>query len=238
MANADNNVVNAKDVMNAKDQKHHKNHKHTKDTKESDIIKLNVGGIIYVTTKTTLCQPGSYFEMMFSGKMEPGIQIDGAYFIDRNGHIFEYILDYMRNLDQWIPPTKIDTLSKLVNEACFFCLEGMIERIKGAIPIERYAFQINIQENSKGLVTEIGYSSPPPYIEAYIDSLTVSKTSSKVDPPILGFVAKLLCKLDKKYKLCYQSLVDLDGNSTLVFIADPQQTALHQIQKHIGLLNT
>ena len=76
----------------------------TNETKDSDVIKLNVGGVMYVTTRSTLCQPGSWFETMFSGKMEPGIQIDGAYFIDRDGEMFRYVINYMRNLDKWLPP--------------------------------------------------------------------------------------------------------------------------------------
>ena len=93
-----------------------------------DIIHLNVGGIQYVTTKTTLCRPGSLFECMFRGQMKPGLLINGAYFIDRNGPMFAHILDYLRNLDQWVCPSDIDILRQLVNEAKFYCLQDMLKK--------------------------------------------------------------------------------------------------------------
>eukprot|EP01083_Nonionella_stella_P078632 215280_1 len=61
-----------------------------------NIIKLNVGGVKYVTTKTTLLKSG-YFVALLSGNFAVDLDDEGAYFIDRNGKYFEYILDYMRS---------------------------------------------------------------------------------------------------------------------------------------------
>lgn len=84
-------------------------------------IRLNVGGTTYITTKETLT--GSYFEAMFSDKLKPGTLINDAYFIDRNGQIFSYILDYLRDLDTWLPPSNPDLLRSIVQEARFYCLD-------------------------------------------------------------------------------------------------------------------
>ena len=202
---------------------------------ESDIIKLNVGGVIYTTTKTTLCQPGSWFETMFSGKMKPGLQIDGSYFIDRNGKMFDYVLDYLRNLDRWIPPVKTDTLSKLVNEAHFFCLEGMLDKIKEMVPTDEYTFEVYIQQDKMGTVSIIGYSGVPVYIKSYLDSLTITQESAEVTPPMVGFVRHLIPKLDGRYRLYYQSTLDVEGRSVLVFVVDPKHIGACKIKENLGL---
>jgi hypothetical protein len=71
-----------------------------------DIIKLNVGGKIFTTTKTTL-STSKYFEALFrhtnfANKVDAGAAQAGAnrwnhestepYFIDRSGELFEHVL--------------------------------------------------------------------------------------------------------------------------------------------------
>lgn len=43
--------------------------------------------------------------------------IDGAFFVDRSGETFKYVLDYLRNLDQWEAPKNPDLLLSLLGEA-------------------------------------------------------------------------------------------------------------------------
>lgn len=63
----------------------------------SKIIILNVGGIKYTTTITTLSsEQGSMLERMFNGKLQSIQEEDGSYFIDSDGEIFKYILEYLR----------------------------------------------------------------------------------------------------------------------------------------------
>jgi len=60
-------------------------------------IKLNVGGHHYTTTLTTLrSYPDSMLAAMFSGRFSLKLDEDGEYFIDRNGKVFEIILDWLR----------------------------------------------------------------------------------------------------------------------------------------------
>jgi hypothetical protein len=55
-----------------------------------EIIRLNVGGRHFVTTRQTLCaEAGSMLAVQFD--------LDGAIFIDRNPQTFEIVLDYFRN---------------------------------------------------------------------------------------------------------------------------------------------
>ena len=56
-------------------------------------IKLNVGGKIYETTLDTLRKdPDSMLCAMFSGRFESKAnEVNGAYFIDRDGKLFRYV---------------------------------------------------------------------------------------------------------------------------------------------------
>lgn len=80
-------------------------------------IKLDVGGKIFATSKTSLLRfEGSYFHALISsGHWEP--DEDGAYFIDRNPKNFDVIIDYMRDgvlrLDRVEPSRQADLLAEL-----------------------------------------------------------------------------------------------------------------------------
>ena len=64
----------------------------------SSTIKLNVGGHHFTTSLQTLTKdPKSMLATMFSGKFEMKPSEDGAFFIDRDGTYFRFILNYLRN---------------------------------------------------------------------------------------------------------------------------------------------
>lgn len=61
---------------------------HSSGTVTPKVVKLDVGGFKFTTSRTTLCSvPGSHLEAMFSGRhsMEELQTEDGSYFIDRDG---------------------------------------------------------------------------------------------------------------------------------------------------------
>ena len=59
------------------------------------VIKLNIGGTLFVTSQATLMQfPTSVFGTIASGAWQP--DYEGAFFFDRNPKYFEIILDAMR----------------------------------------------------------------------------------------------------------------------------------------------
>jgi len=61
------------------------------------VVKLNVGGKIFMTTHSTLTShPNSMLGAMFSGRYPLNKDEDGAYFLDTNPKTFEYILNYLR----------------------------------------------------------------------------------------------------------------------------------------------
>lgn len=64
-----------------------------------EVVELNVGGRVFVTTRSTLCKhSNSMLAAMFSGDLQPAQQDNkGRFFIDRNGDHFAIILAYLRD---------------------------------------------------------------------------------------------------------------------------------------------
>lgn len=88
----------------------------------SKIIKLNIGGVLFCTTSSTLLGRGeNFFTALLSGRFAASMDENGAYFIDRNGRTFEPLLDYLRTGTLIIPPT-IPMESVLI-EASFFLID-------------------------------------------------------------------------------------------------------------------
>uniref|UniRef100_A0A4W5KZI9 Potassium channel tetramerisation domain containing 12.1 n=1 Tax=Hucho hucho TaxID=62062 RepID=A0A4W5KZI9_9TELE len=97
----------------------------------SEVIELNVGGQVYVTRHTTLVAvPDSLLWTMFSKKAPKDLARDnkGRFFLDRDGFLFRYILDYLRDLNL-VLPDYFPEQSRLQREAEFFQLRDLSTRI-------------------------------------------------------------------------------------------------------------
>tara|TARA_X000000368_G_scaffold310730_1_gene248612 strand:- start:141 stop:674 length:534 start_codon:yes stop_codon:yes gene_type:complete len=68
-------------------------------------VKLNVGGVKYETTLTTLTADGddSMLGSMFSGRHELHPNDEGEIFIDRDGRLFGHILNLLRDTNVEVP---------------------------------------------------------------------------------------------------------------------------------------
>lgn len=101
----------------------------------SEIVELNVGGQVYVTRRSTLVAvPDSLLWRMFSpaprGDTRPPLARDskGRYFLDRDGFLFRYVLDYLRDLRLVLPDYFPERL-RLQREAEFFALPELARRL-------------------------------------------------------------------------------------------------------------
>ncbi|XP_070496619.1 BTB/POZ domain-containing protein KCTD9-like [Chironomus tepperi] len=113
----------------------------------SEWIKLNVGGIVYQTTRMTLMKDeNSMIHRMFSQNdfMEPGRMEDGCYLIDRNGRYFEPILNYLRT-GQLIYDKNLNP-EGILEEARFFGLENLIQQLTPIVA--RNSGYLNIEDNT------------------------------------------------------------------------------------------
>lgn len=101
-----------------------------------EIIELNVGGVFYTTSLKTLSQePDSSLCQRFNGTKEAPIKdAKGKYFIDRDGVLFRYILDFLR--DQSISlPQAFRERDRLIREASYYGLTKLVETLKPQVGI-------------------------------------------------------------------------------------------------------
>ncbi|KAG7484143.1 hypothetical protein MATL_G00046180 [Megalops atlanticus] len=96
-----------------------------------EIVELNVGGQVYITRYSTLISiPDSLLGEMFTRKSAEGLAHDtkGRFFVDRDGFLFRYILDYMRD-QQLVLPDHFPERGRLKREAEFFNLPELVKML-------------------------------------------------------------------------------------------------------------
>ena len=96
----------------------------------SSTVNLNVGGHCFKTSVQTLTKdPNTMLAAMFSGKFEMKSCEDGAFFIDRDGTHFRFILNYLRT-GKLTLPEGATFLKELLEEAEFYQIQGIIDELR------------------------------------------------------------------------------------------------------------
>ena len=97
----------------------------------SDSVGLNVGGIIYMTSASTLKRySDTFFSRMLEGTIPSTKDDKGNFIIDRDGQVFRHILNCMR-YDKLVVPDDFQEYTLLEIEAGFYSLpvlEGQLRR--------------------------------------------------------------------------------------------------------------
>ena len=94
-----------------------------------EVISLNVGGVIHITTRSTLAKyPDSMLGSMFSDRFVPQLDNQSNYFIDRDGHLFRHILNFLRTGSLCLPQDFQD-FDLLDAEADFYQIPSLIAAI-------------------------------------------------------------------------------------------------------------
>ncbi|KAM3876644.1 BTB/POZ domain-containing protein KCTD12-like [Diretmus argenteus] len=96
-----------------------------------EIVELNVGGQLYVTRLETLTAvPNSLLWRRFTQSAPGDLPRDrkGRFFFDRDGFLFRYILDYLRD-PNLILPDLFKERKRLLKEADFFLLHDLATRL-------------------------------------------------------------------------------------------------------------
>ncbi|XP_044142575.1 potassium channel regulatory protein [Bufo gargarizans] len=94
-----------------------------------EVITLNVGGMNFTTTPSTLLRfPESKFAQMLDGSDRDFRIVSGQYFVDRDGTLFSYILDYLRT-SQLTLPSDFSDYERLQREAEFYQIPSLAEQL-------------------------------------------------------------------------------------------------------------
>ncbi|NWY73113.1 KCD16 protein, partial [Erithacus rubecula] len=96
-----------------------------------EVVELNVGGQVYFTRHSTLVgTPHSLLWKMFTPKRDTANDLakdsKGRFFIDRDGFLFRYILDYLRD-KQVVLPDHFPEKGRLKREAEYFQLPDLVK---------------------------------------------------------------------------------------------------------------
>lgn len=113
---------------------------------EATVIELNVGGVHYTTTVETLVsEKDSKLNFMFGENFSNMIKdAKGRVFLDRDGVLFRYVLDYLRD-EAIVLPDGFRESSRLRKEAEYYKLTGMIKYM-----------DVVVENNQPGCIT-VGY---------------------------------------------------------------------------------
>ena len=112
----------------------------------SETILLSVGGVKYETSRETICKDQeSMLAAMFSGRHPLTCNSKGYYFIDRDGKLFRYIINFLRNQEIHLPKDNPQLISDLLHEAEYFQLSSLINILNG-IQVKNDVTQITYKE--------------------------------------------------------------------------------------------
>lgn len=101
-----------------------------------ELVELNVGGVFYTTYISTLTrEKDSLLGQLFNGTSKSKIVKDskGKYFIDRDGVLFRYVLDFLRN-EKLTLPENFHEKERLKQEADYYQLPNLGKSITISLP--------------------------------------------------------------------------------------------------------
>ncbi|KAG9272562.1 BTB/POZ domain-containing protein KCTD8 [Astyanax mexicanus] len=137
-----------------------------------EVIELNVGGQVYVTKRATLLSvPDTPLHAMFARRAPRELPRDsrGRFFIDRDGFLFRYVLDFLRDR-QLVLPEHFPERERLQREAEHFQL-GELLRILGPKVAN------DIEESSQSSELQLGRTSGSGAVSGPFSSTAQDKRS-------------------------------------------------------------
>lgn len=161
-------------------------------------IELNVGGKLYNTTTTTLTRlPNNLIEKMFTGQMPIAKDPKGRYFIDRDGEIFGYILDFLRTKSLTLNDHFHD-MESLMQEAEFYQINDLKRLIQSHAATTR---RLKIWKPTSGHISL--------HVRANF-AIKVGRNAQQADHPFRKIHRIFICG---KVSLC-QEVFEADLNET------------------------
>ncbi|XP_066582836.1 BTB/POZ domain-containing protein KCTD16 [Prorops nasuta] len=120
------------------------------------VVELNVGGVFYTTALTTLTRESeSHLASLFTGQSHVEKDAKGKYFLDRDGVLFRYVLDFLRN-QALVLPEGFRERERLRQEANFYGLPGLERAILENTESSQGGTSASSERRTAGYIT-VGY---------------------------------------------------------------------------------
>ena len=98
---------------------------------QEEKIKLDIGGYQFSSSMAALTSGKcSFFDKIFSGAWALKRDEEGCIFIDRDGSVYHYILNYLRDEKKVVLPDDKYNLSQLEKECEFLGCDDLLQQIK------------------------------------------------------------------------------------------------------------
>ena len=100
-----------------------------------EIVTFNIGGQIYSTKRSTIennVDSQSHLALIIRNRTETNRDEHGRYFLDRDGNLFRYILNYFRD-QQLVLPENFTELKQLCAEAKFYQIDRLVNEIENRL---------------------------------------------------------------------------------------------------------
>ncbi|XP_070804378.1 BTB/POZ domain-containing protein KCTD8 [Pituophis catenifer annectens] len=151
-----------------------------------EVVELNVGGQVYVTRHSTLLSvPESTLAQMFCPRRSGGRELPrdsrARFFIDRDGFLFRYVLDYLRD-KQVALPEHFPEKERLLREAEHFQLPELVKLLSPRVAkqgsLNDEGCQSDLEESASPGSGELLVPAPPRAGERRAGFLTVGYRGS------------------------------------------------------------
>jgi len=128
-------------------------------------VHIDVGGSIYTSSLETLTRfPESKLARMFNGSVPIVLDtLKQHYFIDRDGEMFRYVLNYLRT-QRLVVPSEFTEFEQLYEEARYYELAGMLKDLEN----------IKRSKDISKAVREIKTERGVPMQQEFLDCVAVS----------------------------------------------------------------
>lgn len=137
-----------------------------------ELVEINVGGVHYTTTVNTLQQaePDSLLASIISAHSNETFARDSSnrIFLDRDGQLFRFVLDYLRN-KKLLLPDNFNERDRLRVEADYYRLTGLSQ----LLAVYRYHANLNGKNPTDVLA----------HLTASTNSIDLSASMSNARPP-------------------------------------------------------
>jgi hypothetical protein len=96
-------------------------------------VRLNVGSRVFDTCPQTLTM-SPYFDSFLEGRIGHAVDENGRLFIDRDGDLFAYLLNFMRTTKLYMPQSIIlEKRQQLLGECEYFAMDWLSQRVRGEV---------------------------------------------------------------------------------------------------------